>query len=644
MTPIPVLEHARTRAGVRRSAAGRLWLYNVGLGCIVGGNLLVHVPDETKSWLFGLTALISTTVFLTLVPAGFAIGAAHVLERPRALGAIQAVLWSVFHVALFANTRIYNMFRYHWNGQVNNLLYTRGSEDSIHLGWQVWTAIGLGLGGMAALEYFLWRRALRHAVEDDQAFEPIRRFARPAAIWLALLVPAIFVEKTIYAQAELSRDHQVKALARVFPMYPALSVEDVASWLLGVDLDDRPRVELTSREIDYPLVRPAIDPEGPRPNVLMLVVDCLRYDMIAEDVAPHMNALAGDGARVFRNHFSGGNSTRFGILSLIYGLHGSYWFPILENGTPPVMLDALLELGYEPGVFATASQNYPELRATAWARVNDKVHDDFPSLEAWRRDVESSDALIEWIEERAEEDRPFFGFLLLDSAHQPYSHPPDATHFEPSALEIDYLAMTRNEGPDPDTVKRVFNRYKNAVHHADACLGRVLHALERTGLEDDTIVIITGDHGEEFRECGFFGHTSAYTRPQVHVPLLVRGPGIEPGVEHGATSHVDVPATLLELLGADPADRPGYTVGGNLLAPEPERRRVIGGWNELGLWVPDAIVRIPLAGYAFDVEVYDIGWTLIPSDAEILKREEDALRRVAEECNRFLVPGSESRP
>jgi hypothetical protein len=497
---------------------------------------------------------------------------------------------------------------------------------------------------MAALEYFLWRRALRHAVEDDQAFEPIRRFARPAAIWLALLVPAIFVEKTIYAQAELSRDHQVKALARVFPMYPALSVEDVASWLLGVDLDDRPRVELTSREIDYPLVRPAIDPEGPRPNVLMLVVDCLRYDMIAEDVAPHMNALAGDGARVFRNHFSGGNSTRFGILSLIYGLHGSYWFPILENGTPPVMLDALLELGYEPGVFATASQNYPELRATAWARVNDKVHDDFPSLEAWRRDVESSDALIEWIEERAEEDRPFFGFLLLDSAHQPYSHPPDATHFEPSALEIDYLAMTRNEGPDPDTVKRVFNRYKNAVHHADACLGRVLHALERTGLEDDTIVIITGDHGEEFRECGFFGHTSAYTRPQVHVPLLVRGPGIEPGVEHGATSHVDVPATLLELLGADPADRPGYTVGGNLLAPEPERRRVIGGWNELGLWVPDAIVRIPLAGYAFDVEVYDIGWTLIPSDAEILKREEDALRRVAEECNRFLVPGSESRP
>jgi membrane-anchored protein YejM (alkaline phosphatase superfamily) len=372
----------------------------------------------------------------------------------------------------------------------------------------------------------------------------------------------------------------------------------------------------------------------------MLVVDCLRHDMIEEDVAPHMSAFARDGARTFRNHFSGGNSTRFGILSLIYGLHGSYWFPILKAGAPPVLIDVLLDLGYEPGVFATASQNYPELRATAWARINDKVHDDFPSIEAWRRDVESSDALIDWIEERAEDRTPFFGFLLLDSAHQPYSHPPEKTLFEPSAPEIDYLAMTRNEGPDPDTLKRVYNRYKNAVHHADACLGLVLDALERTGLDDETLVIVTGDHGEEFRECGFFGHTSAYTRPQVHVPFLVRGPGIEPGIEERPTSHVDVPATLLELLGADPAARPGYTVGGNLLEPEPERRRVIGGWNELGLWVPDGIVRIPLAGYAFDVEVYDLGWKLIPEDAEILKREEDALRQLAEECNRFLAPSS----
>ncbi len=150
------------------------------------------------------------------------------------------------------------------------------------------------------------------------------------------------------------------------------------------------------------------------------------------------------------------------------------------------------------------------------------------------------------------------------------------------------------------------------------------------------MVIVTADHGEEFWECGFFGHTSAYTSPQVHVPLLMRGPGVEPGVEMRATSHLDLPATLLEMLGADPTARDGYTLGGNLFDPVEDRRRVIGGWNELGVWIPDGIIRVPLSGYAFDIEVYDRRWNLIHDDREILLSEDDELQRLAEECNRFL--------
>lgn len=634
MSRAQVYEHARTRAAVRRNAAGRLWLYNVAVGCIVGTNYLSFVPGDLKAWVFALTALVSTVVFLTLLPGGLVTLVAHLVGRPRLLGLLQAAVWTVFLLFLFIDTRLYNTFRYHWNGQIVNLLYTRGSEDAIQLGWQVWVAISLGLASMGAIQHFLWARALAFAVEDDRASWPGRRLLRPAVIWLAVLMPAVFVEKTLYAQAELSRDQQVKWLSRLFPMYPALPVEDVAS-SLGVEIDARPKVELSGVSLRYPLVRPEIDPAGPRPNILLLVVDCLRYDMVDPAVAPHMNAFA-QGARVFEDHISGGNSTRFGVLSMIYGLHGSYWAPILEERVSPVLVDSLLDQGYEMGVFSTASQNYPELRSTAWSRIEDCVHDDFPSVESWRRDVESSGALVDWLGDQARDGGPFFGFLLLDSAHQPYSHPDDELPFQPSAPEIDYLKMTRNEGPDPDTLVRVYNRYRNAVHHADACVGRVLEALDDSGLARDTIVIVTGDHGEEFRECGFYGHTSAYTAPQVHVPFLMRGPGVEPGIETRPTSHLDIPATLLELLGADPTARAGYTLGGNLFAPLPDRRRAIGGWNELGLWVEDAIVRVPLSGYAFDIEVYDRGWHLIANDHAILQREDGALQALAEECNRFL--------
>ncbi len=630
-----IYEHAKRSSGVRRQAAGRLWLYNVGLGCIVGTNYLFHVPDEAKTWFFALPALVSTVVFLTLIPGGLVTLIAHFLSRPRLLGGTQAALWTVFHVLLFADTRIYNIFRYHFNGQVLNLIYTRGSEDAIHLGWQVWTAIALGLLGVGAIQTFLWRRAVRFAVEDERDPWPARRHLRPAFVWIVVLMPAVFVEKTIYAQADLSRDQQVKALSRLFPLYPTLPLEDVAETILGVDIDELPEVDIDGVAMNYPLLRPEIDPDGPRPNFLLLVVDCLRHDMVAEDTAPYMDGFARD-ARVFSDHLSGGNSTRYGMLSMIYGLHGSYWFPILKEGTSPVLVDSLLDEGYEFGIFSTASQNYPELRSTAWSRIGDRVHDDFPSREAWKRDEESSAALIEWLGKRADDGQPFFGFLLLDAPHQTYSHPPDQTPFTPSAPELDYLKMTANEGPDPETLWRVYNRYRNAVYHADECVGRVLEALDETGLSDDTVVVVTGDHGEEFREHGFFGHTSAYTAPQVHVPLLMRGPGIEPGLESRPTSHLDLPATLLELIGADPTARDRWTVGGNLFAPDPERRRVMSGWNEVGMWVPDGIIRVPLSDYPFEVEVYDRGWRLITEDREILASESEALENLAAECNRFL--------
>src|SRR6185436_19908466 len=104
---------------------------------------------------------------------------------------------------------------------------------------------------------------------------------------------------------------------------------------------------------------------------------------------------------------------------------------------------------------------------------------------------------------------------------------------------------------------------------------------------------VTGDHGEEFLECGFWGHTSNFSPQQTEVPFLLRGPGIEAGREHRPTSHVDVPATLLEFLGADPRTRAAWCLGENLLDPPEERARVLAGWSDLGLALDDQIVRIP---------------------------------------------------
>jgi len=626
-------------AGVRRRAVFQLWLANLALGTIVGLNYLAHVPEARglKVWLFALPALISSVLTLTLVPAGLFTLAAHCLRSVGLLGTLQASFWTLFQILLFADTRIYNIFRYHFNGQVLNLVYTRGSEDAIHLGWQVWTAIVLGLSALVLLQTFLWKRALRNA--EVAVNHPTRRvLLRPALVWGGVLLPSVFLEKSIYASADLGRDREITRLARLFPLYAPVPMEDLASKVLGVpELVPAP-VELDGTGLQYPLEWPRIAPGGARPNVVVLVIDCLRKDILSPETTPNAWAWAERGCRRFENHVSAGNSTRYGLFALFYGLHGSYWFPFLAERRGPVLFDELEALGYEFGIFGSASMNYPELRATAFARIPDSVHDDFAHPEPWRRDELAAEALTHWLEGRAEESQPFFAFLLLDSPHQTYSYPPGRTPFTPSAPDLDYLAMTRNEGPPPEVLEAVRNRYKNAVHHADAVLGGVLSALEATGLEENTWVIVTGDHGEEFRECGFYGHTSAFTPQQVEVPFLLRGAGIANGVECRPTSHLDFAPTLLEALGAAPESRAQWCLGANLFDPPVERERVHAGWNELGVWTAGAVLRVPLSPLEFKVDVYDYGWNEVEDDLTTLQAERGTLARLGEECNRFLKP------
>jgi membrane-anchored protein YejM (alkaline phosphatase superfamily) len=634
------MSHRSNDSGVRRHAVFQLWLANLGLGTLLGLNYLAHVPESEglRVWLFALPALVSSVLQLTVIPlVGFTL-AAHLVRSTSFLGTLQAAFWTLFQILLFADTRIYNIFRYHMNGQVWNLVYTRGSEDAIHLGWQVWSAIASGLMLLVALQTWLWRRALPRA-ERALAGTHGGWALRPALVFGGILLPTVFLEKSIYASAHLRRDQEITHVARLFPMYTPVPMEDLASKVLGTPPQRPEPFELAGVSLDYPLERPVIPADGPRPNVVVLVVDCLRRDMLERETMPALWAWKEGGCREFTNHVSNGNSTRFGLFALLYGLHGSYWFPFLSAQRSPVLIDELSELGYDLGVFGSASMNYPELRATVWSGVPEAVHDRFPGTEPWQRDEQAAAALVEWLDEREDDSRPYFAFLLLDSPHQTYSHPSEATPFTPSAPELDYMAMTRNEGPPPELLEAVRNRYRNAVHHSDGVLGRVLERLDTSARRENTLVVVTGDHGEEFLECGFFGHTSAFTPPQVEVPFLMRGPGIAMGRETRPTAHLDFPATLLERLGADPAQRSRWTLGENLLAPPEQRARVFAGWNELGLWTSDAILRVPLSLLEFDVEVYDYRWQPVTDSLPVLLREHDTLEVVGEECNRFLVEG-----
>ena len=619
----------------RRQASFQLWLVNLVLGIFVGSLWLAYAPSEMSLMARGYMglALISSVATIALVPGAIFFLLQHFVKSWRWVGWLQAFTGAWFLALLYTDTIIYRLLRYHFNSAVLNVMFTRGSGDAVVLGPKVWVLATGVIGLLTVLQRGYWMRSLRQVRERERLGDRPQLYLRPRVVCMAVLLPLVFIEKGVYAHADITHDREIQEVSRPLPLYPRVRLSE----MLEPGAQRAPKYQLLPEgaSIHYPLAPPAWrEPQsGPRPNILFLVIDSWRKDMFSPLMTPELWSW-GSEARVFEDHLSGGNGTRFGVFAMLYGLHGSYWFPVLEARRSPVLLDTLQDLGYEMQVYSSASMNFPEFRDTAWVHFQEQVHDHYQQEFSHQRDERVAEDVAAFFADRAGRSHrdPFFCFVLIDSPHQPYYN--DGGPFAPTIDQLDYIELATQN--DPALVERVFNTYKNSVLHADGTASRVLSALRESGLEDETLVILTGDHGEEFQECGYWGHTSNFSPEQLEVPFLMKGPGVTVGKETRPTSHLDVPGTLLEMLGATPESRAGYALGASLLEPPAQRRRVVSSWSDIGLWSPNGIFRVPLLDEVGEVEVYDEDWRHVADPEARCASESEALERMAEECLRFL--------
>lgn len=621
------------RNDAQRAASRGLWLLNIALGVVIGLAYLKDLaPDaETHLWAFAHLGLVSAIATFSLAPAA----CLWALRRARVRGAWavagEICIWTLFQLALLVDTRVWGLFHYHFGASAWNLVTSKGAEDSYRLGPKVWL-FAAGAAGAIALGNILARALLLFACRREFAG---RGWIRPGAIAAAGLILIVCVEKAIYARADLEQDRRVVELSEALPLYPRLSVRSMLPAGVREEFGSALQIAVSApgARLAHPEGPLELPPDAARPNILLLVIDSWRRDMLDERVTPNMARLA-QRARRFDNHLSTGNGTRFGVFGMLYGLHGSYWWPVLEARRAPVLLETLGAAGYELRVLSAASMDFPEFRQTAWVKCPEVVWDDFGAVSSSLRDQRVAARFESWLDER-EPTRPFFSFILLDSAHQQYDFPPEHAVFTPFEQDLDYVELSGSQ--DAGLAARVRNRYQNGLHHADAVAAQILEALAARGQLEHTLVFVTGDHGEEFAEHGFWGHTGNFTLAQVATPLLVLGPGVEVGSESRPTSHVDLPGTLLELLGADPARVREVCFSRSLFDPLERRARVVAGWDEVGLWTDEAIFRVPRdPERGLPVMACDANWRPLRDASGAFERNAHELENLARECLRFL--------
>ncbi|MFB6074138.1 MAG: sulfatase [Haloarculaceae archaeon] len=115
----------------------------------------------------------------------------------------------------------------------------------------------------------------------------------------------------------------------------------------------------------------------------------------------------------------------------------------------------------------------------------------------------------------------------------------------------DNLERTPDEIADRDDFRRWVDGYDVGVRYMDEYLGNLLDALREAGVYEETLIVVSADHGENLGEQNVYGDHQTADHPTCRVPLIVAGPGVEPGVDGDLHYHLDLPPALVELAGGD---------------------------------------------------------------------------------------------
>ena len=172
-----------------------------------------------------------------------------------------------------------------------------------------------------------------------------------------------------------------------------------------------------------------------------------------------------------------------------------------------------------------------------------------------------------------------------------------------------YELLGKDTDPTP-----FFNLYKNDAYWLDKQLKRVFDDLRERGLLENTVVILTGDHGQEFNEDGnnTWGHGSGFSTHQLKVPFVLFDAALPPKKYAHWTAHYDVSVTLLQNylhVGNAPSD---YSVGKNLFDATPRAWLLVGHPEQWGVVEKDRVTHVRLGSY----EIFDRNYRFLP-DAKL---------------------------
>lgn len=326
-----------------------------------------------------------------------------------------------------------------------------------------------------------------------------------------------------------------------------------------------------------------------QPNVVFITVDTLRADHLSSwgyhlKTSPNIDKLAADGMR-YENAYTVTSRTAPSHYSMFTSRypqeHGSKLngFAVPTSSKFLFLPQIFQKHGYKNGAFV--SSWVLTSRLTKLDRFFDVYEEDlnrkYQTINSMRWAEDVAPEAISWM--RRNKDNPFFLWVHFFDPHSPYEFRDE--------FEVTETTGTPDHTKDrgQDAVMNDVRAYNSEIKYTDHYVGQVIDAVDEMGLGENTLIVLTADHGESLGERGFQGHAHRLWESVVHVPMIMRWTGkIEAGrVEQSKVSTIDLMPTIVDMTikkshpdAVIPTEFAGRSLSSNLLD---------------GATLPDRVVR-----------------------------------------------------
>ena len=464
--------------------------FNIIIAILIGSRyaFLIDWPDTLLGKIYFFISLLghfSFCVFALYLLVIFPLS--FIIKNHRTFRGLTVIIATICTTLLLFDTEVFNRFNIHLSSIVWNLLVNPEKGD-LSRDWQIFFA-PMPIILLIQMLFSRW------------SWEKLRSLERQK--WLkkvGLVLTSTFVAThLIYAWTNAFLYRPITMQRSNFPLsYPmtARTFLEKQGFINAETYSQRLEQEgrLDALKIDYPKKDLQFEQVENKPNILVITVSGLRYDALTSEKMPKLFEFATSSTQ-FTNHYSSGNTNNAGLVGLFYGLNANYTDSILSNHTPSVLIKKLQDEKYQFVAYSSTAFKDSLFKQALFRNVK------LPKVKA-----SSPKEAINGVLSLLKEDKPWFAYVDLDIADQ------TEENYTKSLVEIDQQI--------DDTLASVSL--------------------------DNTIVIITAEHGKTFNKLDEKAQENYFGRDEIQVPFIVYWKDLQVQEVSKLTSHTDLLPALIQ--------------------------------------------------------------------------------------------------